>query len=159
MPDDGFVYLTPEGKEKLAAELKELKTVKRPELVRALAHARSLGDLSENAEYHAAKEAQVHLERRISELEYKLGRARIIDGKNLPAGEARLLSKVRMLDLKTNEEEEHTLVTPEEADFDNGKLSIKSPIGSALLGKKEGDIVEIKVPAGLLRYKVIRISR
>ncbi len=159
MPEDGFVYLTREGKEKLDAELKELKTVKRPELVRAIAHARSLGDLSENAEYHAAKEAQVHLERRIAELEYQLFRARIIDGNTLPHGEARLLSKVRMLDLKTNEEEEHTLVTQEEADFDNGKLSIKSPIGVALLGKKEGEVVEVKVPAGVLRYKIISVTR
>ncbi len=151
--------MTREGKEKLDVELKELKTVKRPELIKAIAHARSLGDLSENAEYHAAKEAQVHLERRIAELDYQLSRARIIDGSSLPAGEARLLSKVRLLDLKTNEEEEHTLVTPEEADFDSGKLSLKSPIGAALLGKKEGDFVEIKVPAGLLRYKVLKISR
>jgi transcription elongation factor GreA len=159
MPDDGFVYLTREGKEKLDAELKELKTVKRPELVRAIAHARSLGDLSENAEYHAAKEAQVHLERRIAELEYQLSRARILDGNNLPHGEARLLSRVRLLDLKTKEEEEHTLVTAEEADFDNGKLSIKSPIGAALLGKKEGEVVEVKVPAGSLRYKILSITR
>jgi len=159
MPEDGFVYLTREGKEKLEVELKELKTVKRPELIKAIAHARSLGDLSENAEYHAAKEAQVHLERRIAELDYQLSRARIIDRGSLPAGEARLLSKVRLLDTKTNEEEEHTLVTPEEADFDAGKLSLKSPIGAALLGKKEGDFVEIKVPAGLLRYKVLKISR
>jgi len=159
MPDDGFVYLTREGKEKFAIELKELKSVKRPELVRAIAHARSLGDLSENAEYHAAKEAQVHLERRISELEYMFSRARIIDENNLPTGEARLLSKVRLLDMKTKEEEEHTLVTPEEADFDNGKLSLKSPIGSALLGKKEGEVIEVKVPAGILRYKVLKISR
>ena len=159
MPDDGFVYLTQEGKDKLESELKELKKVKRPELVRAIAHARSLGDLSENAEYHAAKEAQVHLEGRIAELEYRLSRARIINGDALPIGEARLLSKVRLLDLKTNEEEEHTLVNPEEADFDSGKLSLKSPIGSALLGKKEGDLVEVKVPAGLLRYKVLKVSR
>jgi transcription elongation factor GreA len=159
MPDDGFVYLTREGKEKLDAELKELKTVKRPELVRAIAHARSLGDLSENAEYHAAKEAQVHLERRIAELEYQLSRARILDSNNLPHGEARLLSRVRLLDLKTKEEEEHTLVTAEEADFDNGKLSIKSPIGAALLGKKEGEVVEVKVPAGSLRYKILSITR
>ncbi len=159
MPDDGFIYLTREGKEKLDAELKELKTVKRPELVRAIAHARSLGDLSENAEYHAAKEAQVHLERRIAELEFQLSRARIIDSNNLPAGEARLLSRVRLLDLKTKEEEEHTLVTPEEADFDNGKLSVKSPIGIALLGKKEGEIIEVKVPAGVLRYKVLSVTR
>ncbi len=159
MPDDGFVYLTREGKEKLGAELKELKTVKRPELVKAIAHARSLGDLSENAEYHAAKEAQVHLERRIAELDYQLARARIIDGNNLPTGEARLLSRVRLLDLKTKEEEEHTLVNAEEADFDNGKLSIKSPIGTALLGKKEGDTVEVKVPAGVLCYKILSITR
>ncbi len=159
MPDDGFVYLTREGKERLEAEFKELKSIKRPELVRAIAHARSLGDLSENAEYHAAKEAQVHLERRIAELEYQLSRARIIDGNNLPHGEARLLAKVRLLDLKSSEEEEHTLVTPEEADFDNGKLSIKSPIGAALLGKKEGEVVEVKVPAGVLRYKILSVTR
>lgn len=159
MRDDGFVYLTREGKEKLEAELKELKKVKRPELVKAIAHARSLGDLSENAEYHAAKEAQVHLERRISELEYQLVRARIIDGDSLPIGEARLLSIVRLLDLRSNQEENYTLVAPEEADFDAGKLSLKSPIGSALLGKKEGDIVEVKVPAGILRYKITSVSR
>lgn len=159
MPDDGFVYLTREGKERLEAEYKELKSIKRPELVRAIAHARSLGDLSENAEYHAAKEAQVHLERRIAELEYQLSRARIIDENALPTGEARLLSKVRLLELKSKEEEEYLLVTAEEADFDNGKLSLKSPIGAALLGKKEGEVIEVKVPAGVLRYKVVKISR
>ncbi len=159
MPDDGFVYLTRNGKTRLEVELKELKTVKRPELIRAIAHARSLGDLSENAEYHAAKEAQVHLERRISDLEFQLARARIIDEGALPKGEARLLSKVRLVDLKSNQEEEYTLVALEEADFDAGKLSIKSPIGTALLGKKEGDTVEVKVPAGVLRYKVVSISR
>ncbi|HLG93548.1 MAG TPA: transcription elongation factor GreA [candidate division Zixibacteria bacterium] len=159
MPDDGFVYLTREGKDKLEAELKELKSVKRPELVRAISHARSLGDLSENAEYHAAKEAQVYLERRIAELEYMFSRARIIDENNLPVGEARLLAKVRLLELKSKEEEEYLLVTAEEADFDHGKLSIKSPIGAALLGKKEGDTVEVKVPAGVLRYKILSVTR
>jgi len=143
----------------LETELKELKTVKRPEMIKAIAHARSLGDLSENAEYHAAKEAQVHLERRISDLEFQLVRARIIDEGALPKGEARLLSKVRLLDLKSNQEEEYTLVALEEADFDACKLSVKSPVGTALLGKKEGDIVEVKVPAGVLRYKVVSISR
>jgi transcription elongation factor GreA len=159
MPDDGFVYLTSEGKQKLETELRELKTVKRPELVKAIAHARSLGDLSENAEYHAAKEAQVHLERRIAELEYMFSRARVIDENNLPTGEARLLSKVRLLELKSKEEEEYFLVNPEEADYDNGKLSIKSPIGAALLGKKEGETIEVKVPSGVLRYKVISVTR
>ncbi len=159
MPDDGYVYLTSEGKQKLENELRELKSVKRPELVKAIAHARSLGDLSENAEYHAAKEAQVHLERRIADLEYMFSRARIIDENDMPAGEARLLSKVRLLELKSKEEEEYFLVNPEEADFDNGKLSIKSPIGAALLGKKEGETIEVKVPSGVLLYKVLSITR
>ena len=157
--DSGIIYLSFDGKRKLDEELLYLKTVRRPELIRAIAHARSLGDLAENAEYHAAKEAQVFVEGRIAELEFTLSRCRVIDGAAWPADQARLLSRIRLLDLQSGAEEEYTLVHPEEADFDAGKLSIQSPIGSALLGKKAGETVEIQVPAGVLRYKILYVSR
>lgn len=153
-----IVYLSFDGKRKLEEELAYLKTVRRPELVKAIAHARSLGDLTENAEYHAAKEAQVFVEGRIAELEFTLSRCRVIDGAALPAGQTRLLSRVRLLDLQSGTEEEYTLVHPEEADFDAGKLSIHSPMGAALLGKKEGATIEIQVPAGVLRYQILFVA-
>jgi transcription elongation factor GreA len=121
--------------------------------------ARGHGDLSENAEYDAAKEAQQHLELRIGKLENTLSRARIIESKELPNDKVYILSKVRLKDLKTKEEVLYTLVSPEEADFDKNKISVTSPLGKGLLGRTQGETVKIPVPAGTLEYNIVEISR
>lgn len=156
MPGD--IYLTQEGYEKLAGELEHLKTVKRRQLSKAVGEARAHGDISENAEYDAAKDAQAHNEKRIMELEDKLARVRILD-KNIPQDEVLIGATVKLKDMDTEEELEYTLVSELEADFNQGKISITSPVGSSLLGHKENEVVEIKIPAGILKYKIIRISR
>lgn len=154
----GPVYLSPEGHKKLTEELKRLKTVDRPQIVAEISRARDHGDLSENAEYHAAKERQVHLERKIAELEFKLSRARVVES-TADDGRAYLMSFVRVRDLKSGEEIKYQLVSPEEADFDLDRISIKSPVGAGLLGKTAGDKVTIKVPAGELAYEVLEVTR
>jgi len=151
------IYLTRAGYEKLVKELEYLKNVKRKEISAALEHARLLGDLRENSEYDAAKEALLQNEKRIQELEDKLGRAEIIDDVKKPKGIVSISSKVELLDLNTNENIEYTLVSQDEADPLGGFISIDSPVGKVLLGKKEGDIVEIKIPAGVLKYKIVKI--
>ena len=153
------LYLTREGYEKLSQELDHLKTVKRRELSKAIEHARSLGDLKENAEYHAAKDAMANNEKRVSELEDKLSRTEIIDESQISTDKAYIGAKIRLKDLDTDEEVEYTLVGQEEADAISGLISVTSPVGKSLLGKKKGDSVEIEVPAGTLKYKVIDISR
>ena len=153
------VYLTKDGRVKLEAELKRLKYNERPRIVAEIKRTREMGDLSENAEYHAAKEAQSHLERRISELELKLAQSRTIDLRDIPSDKAYILAKVLVKDLDDGEEIEYTLAPPEETDVDNDIISVKSPIGSALLGKAVGDKVEVSVPAGVIKYEVLRISR
>ncbi len=153
------VFLTQKGYEQLREELEFLKTTKRREIAQAIAKARAMGDLSENAEYDAAKEAQGHLEKRIAELEDKLSRARIIENENIPTDKVYIGACVKLLDEDTQEESAYTLVSPPEADYTQNKLSIESPIGRALLGRKAGETVEIQVPAGILRYKIIEISR
>jgi transcription elongation factor GreA len=153
------IYLTREGYEKLRKELEYLKNVKRKEIAKALEYARSLGDLRENAEYQAAKEAQELNEKKIQELEYKLANAEIIEDLDIPKDEVRIGAKVKLLDLDTNEVEEYTLVSPDEAEPSQGLISVYSPIGKALLGHKVDDIVEIKVPAGILKYKILEITR
>ncbi|MFB3919917.1 MAG: transcription elongation factor GreA [Candidatus Velamenicoccus archaeovorus] len=153
------VFLTQKGYEQLREELEFLKTTKRREISQAIAKARAMGDLSENAEYDAAKEAQGHLEKRIVELEDKLSRARIIENENIPTDKVYIGACVKLRDEDTKEESAYTLVSPAEADYTQNKLSIESPIGKALLGRKAGEIVEIQVPAGILKYKIIEISR
>ena len=153
------VYLTKEGYQKLTEELEFLKTVRRRELSKAVGEARAHGDISENAEYDAAKEAQALNERRIAELEEKLSRARILDDENIPKDEVLIGATVKLKDLSTEEELEYTLVSELEADYAQGKISISSPIGQGLLGRKENEIAEIKTPAGVLRYKILKISR
>ena len=155
----GDVYLTQKGFEKLSKELEFLKTDKRRQLSKAIGTAREHGDLSENAEYDAAKDAQGMNEKKISELEDKLSRARIIDNEDIPHGEILIGATALLKDLKTNKEFSYTFVSEEEADFDQGKISVASPIGSGLLGHKEDETVEIKIPAGVLRYKVLKITR
>lgn len=134
------------------------KGAKRREISRALAEARSHGDLSENAEYDAAKEAQAANERKVSELEDILAHARIIDTKAMPKDEALLGATVRVKDPTSGEEFDYMLVSEEESDFDLNKISISSPVGKALFGHKTGDIVEVKVPAGVIKYKILRIN-
>lgn len=154
----GPVYLSPEGHKKLVEELKRLKTVDRPTVVSEISRARDHGDLSENAEYHAAKERQVHIERKIGELEFKLSRARVVEN-TADTGHAYLMSYVVVLDLKSKEEIKYQLVAPEEADFDLDRISIKSPVGAALLGKTQGDKVKIKIPAGELNYEILEVLK
>jgi transcription elongation factor GreA len=153
------IYLTRGGYEKLSEELNLLKTQKRRQLSKAIGEARDHGDISENAEYDAAKEAQGLNEKRIAELEYKLAHARIIDNENISKDEVLIGAKVRIKDLDTGEELEYTLVSEAEADYAEGKVSIASPVGAALLNHKVKDIIEIKVPAGVLRYRILEISR
>jgi len=153
------IFLTQEGYEKLKNELDLLKTVKRREIAKQLEKARAMGDLSENAEYDAAKDAQAHLEKRISELEDKLGRARIIEHENIPKDKVYIGAKVKLRDEDTEEELFYILVSPPEADYAQGKISIESPIGKALMGRKVDDVVEIHVPAGILKYRILSIER
>jgi transcription elongation factor GreA len=155
----GDIYLTREGHRKLTEELEYLKTVKRRELSKAIAAARAHGDISENAEYDAAKEAQGLNEKRIAELEDKLSRGRILDDENISKDEVLLGAMVTLKDLDTDEEVNYTLVSEEEADYTQGKISVGSPVGQALLGHKVGSTIEIKVPAGILKYKVLKITR
>lgn len=153
------VYLTRERLLQMEKELHQLKTSGRREMAQKIADARSHGDLSENAEYDAAKEEQEHLEMRIAKLQLTLSRANIIEASDLPNDKVYILSRVKLRDLKTKDEFEYLLVSPEEADFEQDKISVTSPIGKGLLGKVKGDSVEIQVPAGLLKYKILDINR
>lgn len=153
------VYLTRERLRALEQELQELKTNGRKRIAQVIAEARGHGDLSENAEYDVAKEEQQHLEMRIQKLEMTLAKAKLIEPKDLPNDRIYILSRVKLKDLKTNDTFEYLLVSPEEADFEANKISVTSPIGKALLGKKKDDIVDIKVPAGQLRYQILDINR
>ena len=153
------LYLTREGYEKLRKELEFLKTVRRRELSKAIGEARAHGDLSENAEYDAAKEAQGHHEKKIADLEARLSGAQIIDEKNIPKGVALIGATVILKDLDSGEEMEYTLVSETEADYAKGKISISSPVGKGLFNHKEKETVAIQVPAGTLKYKILKISR
>jgi transcription elongation factor GreA len=155
----GDVYLTHEGYEKLRKELEYLQNVKRREISKAIAEARAHGDLSENAEYTYAKEAQALNEKKVHELEDKLSRAKLIDENAMSKDEVLIGAKVRLKDLDSGEELEYSLVSEEEADYAANKISVTSPVGEALIGHKEGESVKIKVPAGTLRYKIVKISR
>ncbi|MDZ7693547.1 MAG: transcription elongation factor GreA [Balneolaceae bacterium] len=152
-------YLSREGFEKLEAELKDLKTRGRKEIAEEIAEARAKGDLSENAEYDAAKEAQGMLEKRISELENALANARILDEEDIKTDKAYMLSTVTIFNHKTEKEVKYTLVSKDEANFKENKISIESPIGSAILGQEIGDIVEVDVPAGTLKLEIKNIER
>jgi transcription elongation factor GreA len=150
--------MTKEGYEKLKAELDELKTTGRAEAARAIAEAREKGDLSENAEYDAAKDAQGMLEAKINELEKALSKARIIDESQLDASKVTILSKVKLQNLKIKKEISYTLVSETEANLKEKKISVNSPIGQGLLGKEVGDVVEISTPGGIIQFKVLEIS-
>jgi len=152
-------YLTKEGYEKLQKELEYLKTTKRRELSRAIGEARAHGDISENAEYDAAKEAQGLNEKRVSELENTLATAQILDNDAMTSDEVLIGATVRLKDVKSGEEIVYMLVSEDEADYAQGKISVSSPVGSGLLNRKVGETAEIKVPAGVLKYTVLNISR
>jgi len=130
-----------------------------PKIVAEIKRTRELGDLSENAEYHAAKETQVHLERKIAELEDKMSRIRTVDADQIPTDKAYLFARVKVKDLDRGEEIVYTLAPPDEVDVDNDIISVKSPIGAGLLGKAVGEVAEIEIPVGLLRYEILEISR
>jgi transcription elongation factor GreA len=153
------IYLTRERLVEIEHQLRDLKTNGRKSMAAKIAEARGHGDLSENAEYDAAKEEQQHLELRISKLEHTLSRAKIIEAKDLPNDKIYILSRVKLKDLKTNETFEYLLVSPEESSFEDNKISVTSPIGKALLGKTKGETVEIKVPVGMLKYTILDITR
>ncbi len=153
------VYLTKEGLEKLKSELQFLKTKERARIADAIAEARSQGDLSENAEYDAAKEEQGLLEAKIAKAEQVITNARVVDETVVDNSKAYILSKVEVKNLKTDATNTFTLVSEQEADLSSGRISITSPIGKGLLGKSEGDVVEINIPAGKVKFEILAISR
>lgn len=153
------VYLTAEGFQKLKDDLQHARTTERQQIAEAIAEARAQGDLSENAEYDAAKEAQGHLEARIAKLEETISQARVVDESEVDASRARILSKVRVRNVKAGKEAVYTLVAPQEADLAQQRVSVESPIGKGLLGREIGDVIEIKVPAGLVKLEILEISR
>ena len=151
--------ITIAGAERLRAELQELKTVQRPAIVTAIAEARSHGDLSENAEYHAAKERQGFIEGRIAELEAKLGNAQIIDPKLLDAdGRCVFGATVDLEDVKSGEAVTYQIVGDDEGDIKQGKISISSPIARALIGKYSGDVAEVRAPGGVREYEILDVK-
>ena len=152
-------YYTAEGFKKLKDELHQMRTVERPRISQQIAEARDKGDLSENAEYDAAKEAQGHLEAKIAKLEDLVANARIIDESQMDNSKAFILSKVKIKNLQNNMEQEYTLVAENEASLAQKKISVDSPIGRGLLGKAVGDLVEVKIPAGLVKFEILNISR
>ncbi|MDP5171545.1 MAG: transcription elongation factor GreA [Bacteroidia bacterium] len=154
-----FTYLTKEGFDRLSAKLKELKTKGRSEIAAAIQKAREMGDLSENAEYDAAKDAQGLLEMEISKLEHTMSNARVLDTSDMDSNRAYILSTVKLKNLKLGKMITYTLVAEEEADLKANKLSVKSPVGKAVLGKEVGDVVEIEIPAGTVQFELIEISR
>lgn len=151
-------YMTAEGLQKLKDELHLLETVERPRVIAAIAEAREKGDLSENAEYDAAKEEQGVLESKIAMIKAKIMDARIIDETTIGTDEVQILTKVKVLNLKTNQEKIYQLVTEGEANVAEGKLATTTPIAKGLLGKKVGEIAEVVVPAGKLQFKILEIS-
>lgn len=153
------IYLTKAGFEKLREELERLKTTERRRIARAIGEARLQGDISENAEYDAAKDAQAHCEARIAELEGKLTHVRIIENENIPSDKVFIGAIVTLKDLDSKETLQYMMVSPEEANYEENKISIFSPVGKALLGKAAGEEVAISVPAGTLRYKIEKIRR
>ena len=152
-------YYTPEGLDNLKSEIKQLESIERPKISQQIAEARDKGDLSENAEYDAAKEAQGMLEARISKLKNKLANARIIDDSEIDNSKVFILSTVRIKNTKNQMELIYTLVAENEANIKLGKISVDSPIGKGLLGKEVGDIADINTPAGIMKFEVLAITR
>ena len=154
----GKIVLSREGYDKLFEELQYLKSTKRREVTEALSVARAHGDLKENAEYDAAKEAKAHLETRISQLEDKLSRAQILDLANVPKDKVFLGATVEVENLKIKEKFTYRLVAEDEADFDEGKIAVTSPIGKGLLGRALNEEADIRVPAGVIKMKILKIE-
>ncbi len=152
-------YYTEEGLNKLKQELHEMKTVQRPAISQQIAEARDKGDLSENAEYDAAKEAQGILEMKIAKLEEIVSNARIFDDSNIDTSKVFILSKVKIKNVKNNMMMEYTLVAENEADLKEKKISVESPIGKGLLGKSVGEIADIQTPNGIVQFEIVEISR
>jgi transcription elongation factor GreA len=152
------VPMTPEGYQKLKDELDRLIKVERPKNIQDIAEARAHGDLSENAEYHAAKERQSFIEGRIQELQAKLAMADVIDPARINQSKIAFGAKVRVVDIEADTEYEFTLVGPEEADVKSGKISISSPVGRALIGKEVGDVAVVKAPARTIEYEIVEIN-
>ena len=153
-----YSYYTQEGLDKLKAELNELKTKGRTDIAKQIAEARDKGDLSENAEYDAAKDAQGHLEAKIAQLESVVGNARVLDESTLDTSKVSILSCVKIKNLSNGMEFEYTLVSEEEADLKAKKISIQSPIGSGLMGKKKGEKAAIITPGGKMEFEILEIT-
>ncbi len=151
-------YVTKETFEKMKEELQQLRSVGRPEASRAIAEAREKGDLKENAEYDAAKEAQGHLEARIAKLEGEIANVRILDTTNIDTSKVNILTKVKITNLATKKTMIYQIVSEQEADLKAGKISFTSPIGKGLLGKTKGEIAEVQAPNGLLKFKIEDIT-
>lgn len=150
--------MTPSGYSRLEEELRHLKSVERPAVIRAIADAREHGDLSENAEYHAARERQSFIEGRLAELEDKLRRAEVIDTTQLTGDTVRFGAKVKVVDEDTDEETVYWIVGEDEADIKSGRLSITAPLARAIIGKKVGDSVEVTTPRGSKSYEIVEVS-
>jgi transcription elongation factor GreA len=152
------IPMTEEGHAALQAELKNLKSVERPNIIAAISEARAHGDLSENAEYHAAKEKQSFIEGRIAELDDKLARADIIDVSKLGGSKVRFGATVTMIDVDSEEQSSYKIVGEDEANVKDGKISISSPIARALIGKEEGDEAEVAAPSGARAYEIVKVE-
>ena len=151
-------YLTEDGLKKLKDELDRMVNVERPNISKQIAEARDKGDLSENAEYDAAKEAQGLLEMKISKLQETIRNARIIDPSQINTNAVQILNKVKLRNVKTNQEMEYTIVSESEADLKAKKISVSTPIAKGLLGKKVGEVVDIQVPSGMVSFEIVNIS-
>lgn len=153
-----YSYMTQEGYDKIMAEINELESVQRPEISRQIAEARDKGDLSENAEYDAAKEAQGILEAKIAQLKGLIANARIIDESQVQTDTVQILNKVTIKNLKNNAEMTYTLVSDSESNLKQNKISVNTPIAQGLMGHAVGDVVEIKVPGGVMNFEIVKIS-
>lgn len=151
-------YMTEDGLKKLKEELHELETVERPRVIAAIAEAREKGDLSENAEYDAAKEAQGTLETKIAQLKLRLMDARVLDATDIKTDEVQILTKVRVKQRNNGQEKTFQLVTEGEANLAEGKISVTTPIAKGLMGKKVGEIAQVQVPAGIIEFEVLEIT-
>lgn len=153
-----MAYMSQEGYDKLVAELRRLEAIERPKASAAIAEARDKGDLSENSEYEAAKEAQAHLEDKINKMKVTISEAKIVDTSRLSADAVQILSKVELTNLSTKQKMTYTIVSEQEANLREGKISITTPIAQGLLNKKVGDVVEIKVPRGTINLQIDKIT-
>ena len=153
-----MAYMSQEGYDKIVAELKQLETIERPKASAAIAEARDKGDLSENSEYDAAKEAQAHLEDKINKMKLAIAEAKIVDISRLSTDSVQIMSKVEMTNMANNAKMFYTIVSESEANLREGKISITTPIAKGLLNKKVGDVVEIKIPRGTIKLRIDKIS-